>query len=140
MQHKQTENAAPQMLVEGCTVPTDRPAAICRRLRLYGARRAVRLPDKSVRPVGAWEFIRELEIAVGGDSLTIPDFALGHTGAGGWALYRLVFVAADGRETEHLVELPPAAAGRFGPRIRFATLLLYNLEMQGVIEPGQLEG
>ena len=110
--------------------------------RFYGTREVFRYPDGTIRPQpGSWELVTEFKIRDARGRVTLPAFELEPTRIGGWRFYNLVLVDAEGRETWHAdneILFPPEMIEEFGGSVDVATLMLYNLELKGVIAPGQL--
>jgi hypothetical protein len=109
--------------------------------RFYGTKEVFKYPDGTVKPQpGSWEIVCEVRLKVGRGRMTFLPFELELTRPGGWRFYNLVPVDREGQEIWHPdneIIFPREMTGMF-EEIDLPTLLLYNLEMKGVIEPGQL--
>ncbi len=95
------------------------------------------------RAKDSWERVTEFQLIRGDGCAAFPDFELEPTGARSFRAYRLVGVDATGREKWHDGEaqnlrLTRAMVREFGGRIDVGEWLLYNMELNGVIAPGQL--
>ncbi len=133
------------MIVKGFSFkPKDHLEAYSPIWRFYGTKEVFRYPDGRIKPQpGTWELVVELEVALSRSKVTLPDFELEFTGPGGWRFYNPVLVTRDGRETWHPddeIVFPREMAAEFDGDVDVATLMLWNLEQQGVIAPGQLRG
>ncbi|MBC7933178.1 MAG: hypothetical protein H7Z38_21655 [Rubrivivax sp.] len=131
------------MKVKGYSFNPEQPEACARVWRIYGTREVVRDAVR-VRPrPGTWEPVCEIQCELRDGIYSIPDFDLEYTRTGGWRFYKSVFVNRAGREYWHEEEyfnFTPEMVEEFGGEIDIALLELHNLELQGVISPGQLEG
>jgi hypothetical protein len=143
----QTANERPDgkgdtMRIEGFTIrPQDPPAGAL--WRFYGTREAVLDEHGNERPrPNRWELVREVRARRGrGGRYTLPDFELEPTCRDGWRFYALVIVDDEGRETWHAGEelvLTAETARALGGSVDLCGLLLWNLEREGLIAPGQL--
>ena len=110
--------------------------------RFYGTRETVEDDSGRTRPhPNRWQLVREVAAVIEGDTYTLPDFNLDRTEPGRWRFYNPVMVYADGRELWHAdneITLTRATVKALGGEVDIAGLLLWNLEQQGVIAPGQL--
>jgi len=110
--------------------------------RLYGTKEVFKYPDGRVKPQpGSWELVCELKVEMKRGKVILPDFELEPTQPGGWQFYNPVLVTRDGEEMWHPdneIIFPREMIAEFGGEVDIGTLMLYNLELQGVIAPGQL--
>jgi len=130
------------MRVQGFSITTEDPAACADAFRFYGTRETVTDDAGAERPhPNRWRLVREVRAVRDGADYTLPDFDLPRTEPGRWRYFYPVPVMPGGREVWHAdgeIMLPRAAVNALGGSVDFAGLLLYNLELKGVIAPGQL--
>ena len=130
------------MLVKGFSFKPKNLEAYQPIWRFYGTKEVFRYPDGRMKPQpGTWELVAELKVELRRDKVTLPDCELEPTGPGGWRFYNPVLVTRDGQEIWHPdneIIFPREMIAEFGGDVDVATLLLWNLEQQGVIAPGQL--
>ena len=131
-----------EMKIKGFRIKPANASACARLWRFYGTRETVRDDAGHERPhPNRWELVREVRAETDGDYYALPDFDLPRTEPGRWRFYNPVMVDAERRETWHADNenvLPRAAVNALGGEVDIAGLLLYNLELKGVIAPGQL--
>lgn len=110
--------------------------------RVYGARDVFTYPNGQVKPQpDTWELVTELRVKQTRARVTLPNFELEDTDTGPYRFYNLVLLDGEGREKWHddnEMVLPASLPEDFGGRLDVAEWLLYNLELKGVIAPGQL--
>lgn len=109
--------------------------------RVYGTKKVERGADGRVRPKPeTWEPLFDLKCEARGGELVIPDFELEYTRPGGWRFYRMIAVDGAGREDwdeedeDTALVFTPAMVEEFAGDVDWATLLLYNLELKGIIK------
>jgi hypothetical protein len=95
------------------------------------------------RAKDSWELVTEFQLIEGDGCVAFPAFELEPTGARGLRAYQLIAVDKAGREkwhdeTENELQLTRAMVREFGGSLDVGSWLLYNLELNGVIAPGQL--
>jgi hypothetical protein len=110
--------------------------------RFYGTRYAVESSGEAKpHPNAGWEVVREVRAQIRRGRYTLPDFELELTGESGYRFYNPVMVDREGRETWHAdneIVLTPETVAALGGEVSVTGLLLYNLELKGIIAPGQL--
>jgi hypothetical protein len=111
--------------------------------RIYGTKKVFNYEDGRLAPLPAsWELVAEFEMKNSRGKIGFPDFKLEPTTETGWRFYRMIGVDKTGKEIWHKddtpLTLPPDLPEEFEPPFDVATWLLWNLEREGVIAPGQL--
>jgi hypothetical protein len=130
------------MKLKGFTHGADSPEPAYPVIRFYGTKEVFKYPDGTVKPQpGSWELVCEFEIRRSRGRWRSPAFELEFTQPGGWRFYNFVVATRQGQETWHPdndIIFPREMWEEFGGEVDWPTLLLYNLELKGVIAPGQL--
>ena len=111
--------------------------------RIYGTKKTFNFEDGRLAPMpGSWELVTEFDLKQARGKVGFPDFKLEPTVEGGFRFYKMIAVDEAGKETWHNgddpLTLPPDLPDEFERPFDVATWLLWNLERNGVIAPGQL--
>jgi hypothetical protein len=125
--------------------PTEPDTPHCWNWRIYGSKTGFRYPDGKLKPQpGTWELVKEFKLQKKANKIGFPSIELEATDRGEWRFYQLVALDVDGREIWHkdndALILPHDLPSEYEPPFDIPTWLLWNLEFNGHIEPGQIEG